>query len=324
MKLNTDYLGLQLDNPVIISSSPFTMTADRIRELEERGAGAVVLKSVFEEQILGEAAYLERYNSYYPEAADYLNSYTAQNYMKQNLDLIEKAKESVKIPVIASINCLTDDSWADYAESVESAGADALELNIFILPTDPKQKPEDIEEQYLGVIDSVAGKVKIPVSVKLGTRFTNVLHVCQQAYYHGAKGVVMFNRMFEPDFDIENISLVSADSLSSHDELRSTLRMVGMCNPQVPMLDMSVSTGVHSGADVVKAILAGAKAAQVCSALYLHGLTVIEDMKKFVSDWMEEHSFRSVNDFRGLLDYRKHADDQLYQRVQYMRFFPHQ
>lgn len=323
MKLNVEYLGLELDNPIVISSSPFTMTVDKIKELEEKGAGAVVLKSVFEEQILGEAAYLEKYNSAYPEAADYLNSYVAHDYMKGNLSLIEEAKKSVKIPVIASINCVSNGNWADYARSVEEAGADAIELNIFLLPTDPQQNAEDIEKQYFSIIDSVAGKVNIPISVKLGNRFTNVLHVCQQAYYHGAKGVVMFNRMFEPDFNIENISLVSSDSISSHDELRSTLRIVGMCNPQVPMLDVSVSTGVHSGADVVKAILAGARTTQICSALYLHGLPVIEEMKKFVSDWMEEHSFRSINDFRGLLDYRKHAEDQLYQRVQYMRFFPH-
>lgn len=323
MKLNVEYLGLELDNPIIVSSSPFTMSVDRIKELEEKGAGAVVLKSIFEEQILGEAAYLEKYSSSYPEAADYLNNYVEQDNMTKNLKLIEDSKKAVKIPVIASINCLGNGSWADYAARTESAGADALELNIFILPTDPKQAPEEIEEQYLKVIDSVAGKVKIPVSVKLANRFTNILRICQEVYYHGGHGVVMFNRMFEPDFDIDNISMVGGDSISSHDELRSTLRMIGLCNPQVPILDISVSTGVHSGADVVKSILAGAKTTQVCSALYLHGLPVIKEMKKFVSDWMEKHSFRSINDFRGLLDYRKHADDQLYQRVQYMRFFPH-
>ncbi|MCC8019999.1 MAG: dihydroorotate dehydrogenase-like protein [Rikenellaceae bacterium] len=321
MDLTTNYLGIALDNPLIAASSHLTTTADRIKKLEEAGIGAVVLKSVFEEQIRGEAGFLETFNTY-PEAADYLNAYVEQEYMKGHLDLISQLKRETGLPVIASINCVSGGGWTAYAAQVEAAGADALELNIYIMPAGVDATAEEVERQYLAIVAEVAGKVSMPVSVKLNMRFTNVLNLCKQIYYHGGKGVVMFNRPFEPDFDIDTISLAhSTDALSSRSELRNSLRTVGMCTPQLPDLDVAVSTGVHTGGDAVKSILAGAKAVQLCSALG-KGFGVICEMKEFMAGWMERHGFSSVEDFRGLLSHNTDSDEELYQRVQYMRFFP--
>ncbi len=321
MSLKVSYLGLELNNPVIVASSPFTMSLDRIQRLEEHGPGAIVLKSVFEEQILGEASFLERYNNY-PEAADYLNNYVGQEYINGHLKLISDARKHTKLPIIASINCRSTGAWVDYAYSMEKAGADAIELNIFFLPTDSAEIASEIEQRYLDIVSQVTQRVSIPVSVKLGMRFTNILNVCREIYYRGSRGVVMFNRFFEPDIDIDNVQMVSADSLSQPTELRNNLRTVGMCVSELPVLDVAVTTGVHTGADVVKSILVGAKAVQVCSALYHDGLGAIDSMKKFLEEWMNRRGFESLEKFRGLLSYKDNADKELYQRVQYMKFMP--
>ena len=322
MNLNVNYLGLNLTSPVIVASSPFTTSADKICQLEEHGAGAVVLKSVFEEQIDGESAFLERFSDY-PEAADYLKGYLTDDYLKQHLNIISEAKRRVRIPVIASINCDTLGSWADYAKSIESAGADALELNIYILPSDLNQEAAAIEKRYVEIVEAVTSKLNIPVSVKLGMRFTNVLNVAREIYYRNARGVVLFNRFFEPDIDIENIDIVaSSDMVSAHAELRNSLRTVALCAPQLPMLDIAVSTGVHAGEDVVKSLLVGAKAVEVCSALYMNGISAIGEMNDFVQQWMLRQGFETISDFCGKLSYKGSDENELYQRAQYMRYFP--
>ncbi|MCD7969170.1 MAG: dihydroorotate dehydrogenase-like protein [Alistipes sp.] len=322
MNLQVSYMGLKLANPVIVASSPFTSTAATVKKCAEAGAGAVVLKSVFEEQIRGEAGFLEVFNDY-PEAADYLNNYLGRERLDEQLCMIREVKQSVDIPVIASINCQSQGSWVDYARSMEAAGADALELNIYVMPTDAGVPSHEIEEHYLMVLREVAQQVSIPVSVKLNNRFTNVLNICREIYYRGGRGVVMFNRMFEPDFDIENIALARpADTLSSPGELRNSLRTVSLCSPEVPLLDISVSTGVYSGADAVKCLLAGAKAVQVCSAITRDGFEAIQGIKDFMACWMERHNFNNIEDFRGLLSRKDNGNNELYQRVQYMRFFP--
>lgn len=243
INLKTTYLGLELNNPLIAASSPYTATVDNIKKLEDAGIGAVVLKSIFEEQIRGEATMLDTFSDY-PEAADYLNAYVHQEYMASHLDIISRLKKETSLPVIASINCSSEGSWTDYANSVEAAGADALELNIYVMPTSADQSSEVIEERYLTVLKSVVDKVSIPVSVKLNMRFTNVLNICNRIYFRGGRGVVMFNRTFEPDFDIDTLTLSrSTDALSAPSELRNSLRTVGLCAPQVQMLDIAISTG---------------------------------------------------------------------------------
>lgn len=319
--ISVNYLGLNLSSPVIVSSSPLTASADKVAMLAENGAGAVVLKSIFEEQIEGETAMLERYNDY-PEAADYLHAYVGSNYMDTYAALIADCKQKVQIPVIASINCSSAGSWTDYARRIQEAGADALELNIFLLPTDADLFAGQIEARYLDIVARVTEAVSIPVAVKLGVRFTNILSIARQVYYRHGRGVVMYNRFFEPDIDIDSMTLRSSDSLSSPSELRNALRVVALCSAAQPELDISVSTGVHSGEDAIKAILAGAKTVQVCSSIYENGLKVIGHINDFIDAWMEEKSFGSLDDFRGRMNYKGAADPEVYQRVQFMKFFP--
>ncbi len=321
MKLQTKYLGLTLQNPVVVASSPFTSSLSHIVEMEKAGAGAIVLKSIFEEQILDESAFLDRYHDY-PEAADYLRGYLGNEYVQNHLSLVRQAKASVKIPVIASINCMDESGWVDYAHKIEDAGADALELNIFLLPTSAGQTSAEIERHYLDIVSTVTKAVSIPVSVKLPRSFTNILNMARETYNRNAKGIVMFNRFIEPDIDIDNIKVVTQDRLSSNVELRNTIRSLAMCAPVVSDLDIAVSTGVHSGADLVKVLLAGAKAAEICTAIYKNGPTVIEEMKSYLADWMDKHSFDAVDQFTGLLANKTSEDyNKLYMRAQYMKMF---
>lgn len=320
-KLETTYLGLKIRNPIIISSCGLTSRLDHLVRLEEHGAGCVVLKSIFEEQIAGEAATLEQYSDY-PESADYLRNYLRDDYLETHLKLISDAKKRLTIPVIGSINCRRAGEWIVYARRMEEAGADALELNIFTQPIDMTQRSDEIEQTYTEIVARVTSSVTIPVSVKMGIRFTNILGIARQIYYYRGKGVVMYNRFFEPDVDVHNMRLVQSEPLSTRAELRNSLRMVALCSSQLPQLDISVSTGVHTGEDVVKAILVGARAVQICSTVYRNGLGVIEQMTDYLAGWMKQHSFGSLDDFRGQLSYQGVGDSEIYQRVQYMRFFP--
>lgn len=321
MRLETKYLGLTLPNPVVIASSPLTSSLKHVVEMENAGAGAVILKSIFEEQILDESQFLERFHDY-PETIDYLRNYVGNDYIQGYLSLIKQAKASLAIPVIASINCMNESGWVDYARKIEEAGADALELNIFLLPTRPEQTSAEIEKHYLDTISSVTDVVGIPVSVKLPKKFTNVLNIASETYKRKAKGIVMFNRFIEPDIDVDNLKVFDSDRLSSNAELRSTIRSVAMCAPQVSGIDIAVSTGVHTGEDLVKVLLAGAKAAEICTAVYKHGAAVIEEMKMYLASWMNTHGFDAVDQFVGLLSNKSSEDyNEFYQRAQYMKTF---
>lgn len=319
--IETSYLGLRLKSPVIAASSPFTSKAERIVELERAGVGAVVLKSIFEEQITGEAASLERYSDY-PEAAEYLSRYIGGDYVRGFADMVAELKRNVEIPVIASLNCASDGAWIDYAKTVEQAGADALELNIFIQPHSTEVSGAEIEEIYFRIVGDVAGRIEIPVSVKLAYRFTNVFNVASELYNRGAKGFVLFNRMFEPDIDIDRMEVVAAAPLSEASELRNSIRSIAFASSLMPQADFAVSTGVHNGDDVVKCLLAGANAVQICTALYNGGMKVIGEMNSRVAAWMEDHGYDTVDQFRGLMNARLAPDRDAYGRVQYMRFFP--
>ncbi len=320
-KLETTYLGLKLKSPVIAASSPFTSKTGKIVQLEEAGAGAVVLKSIFEEQIAGEAASMEQYSDY-PEAAGYLARYLGGDYIKGFLDMIKELKGRVSIPVIASINCVSDGSWVDYAGTLENAGADALELNIFIQPRTQALTAAEIEDIYGNIVAEVAAKVRIPVAVKLSSRFTNVFNVADGLYKRGARGFVFFNRMFEPDIDVEGMEVVAASALSENSELRNSLRSIAFASAAMPQADFAVSTGVHTGDDVLKCLLAGAKAVEVCTALYNDGLGAIGRMNSRVAAWMEDRDYASIDQFRGLMNAKLAPNSDLYGRVQYMRFFP--
>lgn len=321
--MRTKYLGLDLSSPIVVSSSPYTASKANIEQCVRNGAGAVVLKSIFEEQILRQAAALDYASQAgMGDSGEYMERYLGEAYKAEFLQLIRDAC-TTGVPVIASINCIASAAgWTDYAASMAGAGAAALELNIFLQPTDRRRTAQELEQEYADVVRAVAASVRIPVSVKLPMRLTNVLSVADALLARGARGVVMFNRFFEPDIDVERMVFTSGDPFSKPAELRNVLRSVALCSTVVPQLDIAVSTGVHDGEAAVKALLCGADAAQVCSAIHEKGYGVIAEMNRFIDAWAARHGFASIEEFRGRMNYGN-ADSDVYQRVQYMKYFPH-
>ncbi len=320
--MKTTYLGLTIGSPVIVASSPYTATLANVERCASHGAGAVVLKSIFEEQIVRQAASLE-YATTYADADSYLQRYLGDDYIRRYLELIEGARNRTSIPVIASINCISlSDEWVAYAKCMERSGASAIELNIFLPPIDPQQQAAAIERNYLQIVQRVAEAVSIPVSVKLPMRFTNLFNLAEGLLGRGARGVVLFNRYFEPDIDIEQLTLVAADTYSRPDELRNVLRTTARCTAVVPQLEVAVSGGVHTGDAAVKALLCGAQVVQLCTAIHNEGYEIIRRIGRFIDVWADRHNFCSVEEFRGRMNLRRITDAQLYERVQFMKYYP--
>jgi len=321
--LETKYLGLTLKNPIIVSSSGLTNSVEKIGKVVEAGAGAVVLKSLFEEQINYEInnAIFKGEGFDYPEAVDYIKGYTHDNAVGEYLSLIKEAKAKFDIPIIASINCFSANEWVDFAQQIEAAGADALELNVFMVNTDKNSDPAEYEKLYYEVVSHVNKVVSIPISIKLGLYFSNLVSVVNKISVSGAKGVVMFNRFYEPDIDINRMSITSSEVFSSPADMRRTLRWVAIMSDKVHNIDISASTGVHDGEGVIKQLLAGATTVQVCSAVYKNGPEVINQMKATLESWMAEKNYTSIDDFRGKMNYGKIVDPQLYERAQFMKYF---
>lgn len=322
--LETTYLGLKLKNPLVAASSGITNSAEKIKKLEQAGIGAVVLKSVFEEQINNEVTsmLLQNFqNVGYPEAEDYIKNYLRDNTITKHLKLIEETKKSVNIPVIASVNCVSASEWTTFAKEFQEAGADALELNIFYVPVDRHEKPGVVEQLYLDVLEKVKKEVSIPVSVKIGLYHSNIIGMVDKLKAGGAKGVVMFNRFYEPDIDLDKLELTSSEIFSSPVEIRHTLRWVGLVSSVVPEIDIAASTGIHDGKSVVKQILAGAKVAQLCSTLYINGNDVIPSMITEMETFMKKWNFKHLEDFRGRLSYKNIPDPMVYERSQFMKYF---
>lgn len=318
--LSTTYLGLKLSSPVIVSSSGLTSSVDKIRKLEEAGAGAVVLKSLFEEQINYEAGiHVEEGLS--PEAHDYVTGYSKAGALETYLQLIEGAKKAVKMPVIASINCMSVSEWISFARDIEKAGADALELNIFFVAADDAASAEKIEKRYYELLVKVEEVTRIPLSIKIGYQFTNLVTLVKGLYVRGAKGVVMFNRFYEPDIDIEAMKLSSSGVFSSPSDIRQSLRWVGIVSDKVKDIDIAASTGIHDGKAAIKQLLAGAKAVQVCSVLYKKGEEQLKVINDEIAEWMDRKGFATPDDFRGRLNYRNIGDPSLYERSQFMKYF---
>jgi dihydroorotate dehydrogenase (fumarate) len=318
--LETNYLGLSLKSPVMVSSSRLTSDLGNLMSAEEHGAGAVVLKSLFEEQIM---YYVNEYKQtdIYPEAGDYISSYTRSHSVDEYISYLKNAKSSLSIPVIASINCFSRGSWVDFSRKIQDAGADALELNAFFMPADGNISSKDAEKEYLALIEELLQKVTIPVSVKIGMRFTNILNVINSFYARGVRGVVMFNRFYEPDIDINRMEIVPAQIFSNPDEKRYVLRWIAMASGMGLKLDISASTGVHDGEDVIKYILAGANTVQVCSALYRNGIPFISVINKEIEEWMSHKNFKSVDEFRGRLNWKNTEKPVLFERTQFMKYF---
>ncbi len=321
--MKTTYLGLPLASPVIVASSPFTATPAGIAQCAAAGAGAVVLKSIFEEQILRHAAALDcaSAGAGMGDAGEYLERYLGEAYRADYRRLVADAR-ATGLPVIASINCFAAaGAWIEYALSLVDAGASALELNIFLLPTDRHASSDEIERTYADIVRQVAEAVPVPVSVKLPMRLTNVLATAGALLGRGARGVVLFNRFFEPDIDIERLAFVAGDPFSAPGELRNVLRWTALCTHALPQLDVAVSSGVHDGPAAVKALLCGAQVVQLCTAIHRDGYGAIASIGAFVDQWAARHGFDTLDAFRGRMDYDA-AGGELLQRVQYMRYFP--
>ena len=318
--LTTNFAGLSLKSPIIVSSSGLTHSIERIKKMSAAGAGAVVLKSLFEEQINHEVGSLSE-GSDYPEAEDYIRAYTRENSLDSYLSVIRGAKDLVEIPVIASINCVKPAEWIDFAKQIEQAGADALELNIYFLPISKEKDPRYYETAYLDLVAAVKGKTDLPVIVKLGNGFSNITWMVEQLSLRGVAGVVLFNRFYAPDINTDDLSFTSSEVLSTAADLRLSLRWIGIVSSEVEKMDLAASTGVHSGMAVVKQILAGADAVQVCSVLYRNGIDYLRDMISEIKRWMEKHGYNSPADFRDKMNYGNLEDPSVYERAQFMKYF---
>ncbi len=318
--LETRFAGLNLKSPIIIGSSGLTNSAEKNRELERAGAGAVVLKSLFEEQIAMQSDWMLR-DSDYPEADDYIRNYVKSNEVSDYLKLIQESKQQCSIPIIASVNCYKSDSWVDFAHQIEMAGADALELNVFALNTDVNPDVELLERTTLRILDKVKEKVSIPVIIKMGRMFSNIVEMVDNLYAHGAAGVILFNRFYQPDIDINKLQIVSGQVFSSHTDMADTLRWTGIVSGRIPQIPVVSSTGIHDWEDVIKCILAGASSVEICSTVYQHGHEIISQMISSIEEWMHSMNFKTVNDFCGKLNYANIPDPSAYERIQFMKYF---
>ena len=323
VNLETTYMGLRLKNPIIVGSSGLTNSVENIIEIERKGAAAVVLKSLFEEQInfaAHKTLMQDEAANQYPEAEDYIRNYTRENDVSKYLDLIKKAKAAVDIPVIASINCISGDEWISFASNIEEAGADALELNIFVLPSDPNKSAADNEAVYFNIIDQVLSKVNIPVAVKISYYFSSLAKTVTQLAWKDIKGIVLFNRFFSPDIDIENFEVKTSNVFSSPSDIAISLRWIAMLSAHVKC-DLAASTGVHDGTGLIKQLLAGAKAVQIASVLYKKGFKEIQSMLEELENWMDRKNFNTIEQFAGKMSIAKAENPAAYERVQFMKHF---
>lgn len=323
IKLETTYMGLKLKNPIVVASSGLTNTVDKIKALEEAGAGAVVLKSIFEEQINSEVSHLINKDpqNLYPEAEDYIWNYTRNNSITAHLELLKKVKKLVSIPIIASVNCITAKEWMTFAKDFEDAGADALELNLFVVPTKRQQTGVEIEQMYVDILKEVKKQVKIPVAVKIGYYFSNLISMVEKLMANGAASVTMFNRFYEPDINLDKLVLSASEIFSSPADIRRTLRWVGLVSAALPKMEIAASTGIHDGAAVAKQLLAGAQVTQICSVVYIEGAQIIDGILKDLEAFMKKWNFKTIDDFRGRLSYAKIKDPLMYERSQFMKYF---
>ncbi len=320
LDLSTEYMGLKLKNPLIVASCSLVKSVDNIIRCQEAGAGAVVLKSLFEEQISHEAKHLLESSTadWHPESYDYIMNMQMEFSEIDYLNIVTEAKKSVSIPVIASINCSTAGGWLDYARKLEDAGADGLELNIALLPTSPKQIGRDIEEHYINILKAIKEKTSIPIAIKIGPYFSSIARIAAELSWNGASALVLFNRFYQFDIDIHSMKIRPGNRFSTSDEISLPLRWVAILAGRLGS-DICGTTGVHTGEDVIKFLLAGSNAVQICSTLYLHGLNHIDTILQQISDWMHHNHFQSISAFHGLLCQKNSDTPVSYERLQYIK-----
>ena len=318
--LKTTFAGLSLRNPIIISSSGLTNSAGKNKRLAEAGAGAIVLKSLFEEQIMLEADQLKD-PAFYPEASDYLEEYIREHKLAEYLTLIKESKKECSIPIIASINCYSDSEWVDFAKQIQEAGADALEINILALQSDVQYTYGSFEQRHIDILRHIKQTGTIPVIMKLGDNLTNPVALIDQLYANGAAAVVLFNRFYQPDINIENMEQVSGEVFSTSADLATPLRWIGIASSVVNKIDYAASGGVANPEAVVKVILAGASAVEVCSAIYQNTNAFIGESTRFLSAWMERKGFNNIAQFKGKLNIKDVQGINTFERTQFLKYF---
>lgn len=323
VNLDTTYLGMQLKSPLVVSASPLSEDLDNIKKMEDAGASAVVLYSLFEEQIVREQHELHYHLSqgtesfaeaitYAPEPEDFLTG------PEVYLEHIRKAKEHVSIPIIASLNGSSLGGWTSFAKQIAAAGADALELNIYNIPTDFEQSSADVETMYLDIVKSVKAAVNIPVAVKLSPFFSNMAYMAKQLDKAGADGLVLFNRFYQPDIDLEELVIKPRVILSSEHELRLPLRWVAILYGRIKA-NLAATTGVHQATDALKLLMAGANVTMMASALFKNGIAHIASVEKDMRQWMEAHEYISVAQMQGSMSHIRGGDASSIERAQYVR-----
>ncbi|HYW69761.1 MAG TPA: dihydroorotate dehydrogenase-like protein [Pyrinomonadaceae bacterium] len=323
MSLSTNYLGLVLKNPIVASSSPLSHTVESIQRLEDAGASAVVMYSLFEEQITFNSYYVDHYlrnnTNSYAEALNYFPEMDAYNvWPDEYLNLIRRAKEVVDIPIIGSLNGVSIGGWTNYAGLIEDAGADALELNVYYVPTNVEMTGREIEDMYLDMLRQVKRSVTIPVAMKLSPFFSSISNMSKRLVAEGADGLVLFNRFYQPDFDLENLAVAPRLVLSNSNELRLPLRWVAILYGRV-MADFAITTGIHTSEDVLKGLMAGAKATMMASELLQNGVRRIKEVLREIEVWMDEHEYQSVAQMIGSMSQQHCAEPAAFERANYMR-----
>lgn len=318
--LQTTFAGLTLKNPIIISSSGLTNTPEKNKKLQDAGAGAIVLKSLFEEQIMMEADQMQD-SVYYPEGGDYLVAALKHHKLSEYLKLITESKRLCNIPIIASINCHSDDQWIHFAREIEKAGADAIEINILALPSATDYKWGEFEMRHINILKHIRQEVFIPVIMKLGSNLTNPVALINQLHAGGAAAVVLFNRFYQPDIDVDKMEQTSGAVLSNGSELANSLRWVGIAASQVAGIDYAASGGVRTPKDVVKCILAGASAVEICSTVYQNGSECIKPMLNYLSTWMNDKGVERIGQFKGRLKVKDVQGINTFERTQFLKYY---
>ncbi|MGO8672854.1 MAG: dihydroorotate dehydrogenase-like protein [Capsulimonadaceae bacterium] len=323
MELSTTYLGLNLKHPIVASSSPLSHDADGVRRLEDAGASAIVLPSLFEEYIEQESGLMEDLlnagTESFAESLTYLPARDPKMFVPDEyLQTIQAAKAAADVPIIASLNGITGGGWTRHASLIEQAGADALELNIYFLSTDPQQSSEEVERHYLDAVRAVVAAVKIPVAVKVGPYISSLPSLARRFALEGVRGLVLFNRFYQPDLDLENLDVTPGLNLSRSEDLRLPLRWTAILHGRVG-IDLAVSGGIHTHIDVLKAMMAGGRVSMMASELLQNGLGRIAEILAEVEQWMDCHEYESIAQMQGSMSQRNVPDPAAFERANYMK-----
>ncbi len=320
MDLSTKYMGLDLRNPLVVASCSLVSKLEGVRRCADAGVGAIVLKSLFEEQMQAETEDLEQYSwmSGHSEAFEYISKMGMALGPREYLRLIEAAKSKVSVPIIASLNCISPKWWTGYAKQIAAAGADGLELNISVMPSDPQRSSVEIEGLYLEILEGVRAEIDIPIAVKIGSHFSSIARIAADLCKRGASALVLFNRFYQLDIDVDKLKLTPGYRFSSPEEISVPLRWIALLSGRVKC-DLAASTGVHDGVGVIKQLLAGAAVVQICSTLYVNGLEQVGRMLGQLEEWIKKHDFESIDQFRGKMSQVESDRPELYERLQYIK-----